>query len=202
MKNYYKILEVSENASIEVIDKAYRVLVKKYHPDLRGNTIAAQNKIKEINEAYNVLSDSFLKEQYDKELRQEMSQNNTNNFQESDYSRMYRERERQKYKSHQLENEDNEESINTGEEKVQKQKKKNEVGTSMGIVNLVKSLFRYRPTKDSIKSLKKVDGLALILTIIVMIGLGLLLYFLPFTHDWMVRNFIDTPLVNWFKNLF
>ena len=35
MKNYYKILEVSENASPEVIEKAYKVLVKKYHPDLQ-----------------------------------------------------------------------------------------------------------------------------------------------------------------------
>ena len=33
MKNYYEILEVSENASDEIIDRAYRVLAKKYHPD-------------------------------------------------------------------------------------------------------------------------------------------------------------------------
>ena len=35
MKNYYEILEVNENASKEVIDKAYKVLAKKYHPDLQ-----------------------------------------------------------------------------------------------------------------------------------------------------------------------
>ena len=35
MKNYYEILEVSQNASPEVIEKAYKALVKKYHPDLQ-----------------------------------------------------------------------------------------------------------------------------------------------------------------------
>ena len=37
MKNYYEILEVDKKASSEVIDKAYRTLVKKYHPDLQEN---------------------------------------------------------------------------------------------------------------------------------------------------------------------
>ena len=37
MKNYYEILEVDKNASKEVIDKAYRTLVKKYHPDLKNS---------------------------------------------------------------------------------------------------------------------------------------------------------------------
>ena len=38
MKNYYEILEINENASQEVIEKVYKVLVKKYHPDLQENT--------------------------------------------------------------------------------------------------------------------------------------------------------------------
>lgn len=197
MKNYYKILEVNENASIEVIDKAYRVLVKKYHPDLQGNTIEAQNKIKEINEAYNVLSDSFLKEQYDEELRKEVEKEQSNNFQENDYTRFYKEKERQKYNTNQVNNENND-----IEEDKQSKKKTNEIGTGLGIINLVKTIFKHRPTLDSIKNIKKIDFLALALTIIIMIGLGVLLYVLPFTHDWMNENFIDTPLVNWFKNLF
>ena len=65
MKNYYNILEVSENASKEVIEKAHKVLVMRYHPDLQNNNLNAENKIREINEAYSVLSDPFLKEQYD-----------------------------------------------------------------------------------------------------------------------------------------
>lgn len=46
MKNYYEILEVNENASKEVIDKAYKVLAKKYHPDLQEEKIKKLQKRK------------------------------------------------------------------------------------------------------------------------------------------------------------
>lgn len=70
MINYYEILEVSEKASAEVIEKAYKALVKKYHPDLQPNENKheAENKIKVINEAYEILSDAAKKESYDKKL--------------------------------------------------------------------------------------------------------------------------------------
>ena len=70
MKNYYEILEVSQNASQEVIEKAYKALVKKYHPDLQPNENKqyAENKIKLINEAYDILSNIEKKQKYDYEL--------------------------------------------------------------------------------------------------------------------------------------
>ena len=70
MKNYYEMLEVSENASKEVIDKAYKVLAKKYHPDLQEekNKKAAEEKIKSLNEAYEVLSNPQKKQAYDAKL--------------------------------------------------------------------------------------------------------------------------------------
>ena len=57
MSNLYEILEVSEKASKEVIDKAYHVLVKKYHPDLQQaeEKKNAEEKMKKINEAYEIL---------------------------------------------------------------------------------------------------------------------------------------------------
>jgi curved DNA-binding protein CbpA len=61
-KNYYQILEVSENASFEEIKKAYRKLSLKYHPDKNPN---GEEKFKEIAEAYAVLSDSERKRDYD-----------------------------------------------------------------------------------------------------------------------------------------
>ena len=74
MKNYYEILQVNENASNEIIEKAYKVLAKKYHPDLQKDDkvkTITEKKLKEINEAYDVLSNEFLKEQYDLELKKE-----------------------------------------------------------------------------------------------------------------------------------
>ncbi len=71
MKNYYEILEVSRNASPEVIEKAYKTLIKKYHPDLQPpeKKEVAENKVKLINEAYSVLSDNIKKSNYDNELK-------------------------------------------------------------------------------------------------------------------------------------
>ena len=68
-KNYYDWLEISKKASPEVIEKAYKALVKKYHPDLQeGNKSEAEDILKKINEAYDVLSDSAKREQYDATL--------------------------------------------------------------------------------------------------------------------------------------
>lgn len=64
-KDYYKILGVDKNASENDIKKAYRKLAKKYHPDLNPNNSKAQEKFKEINEAYEVLGDPEKKKKYD-----------------------------------------------------------------------------------------------------------------------------------------
>jgi DnaJ-class molecular chaperone len=64
--NYYEILEVSVNASKEVIKNAYRALTKKYHPDsYKGDKNYAQEKMKEINEAYETLIDDNKRLLYD-----------------------------------------------------------------------------------------------------------------------------------------
>ena len=56
--NYYDVLRVSQNATLIEIKKAYKALVKRYHPDIyEGNKLYAENKIKEINEAYEILSE-------------------------------------------------------------------------------------------------------------------------------------------------
>ena len=63
-KSLYETLEVNENASADEIKKAYRKLARKYHPDVNKDP-KAEEKFKEINAAYEVLSDPQKKQQYD-----------------------------------------------------------------------------------------------------------------------------------------
>ena len=69
MINYYEVLEVSEKASKEVIEKAYKALAKKYHPDLNpDNKKEAELKMIELNEAYEVLIDDDKRANFDSVL--------------------------------------------------------------------------------------------------------------------------------------
>lgn len=103
MVTYYEILEVSRTASKEVITKAYKVLVRKYHPDLEQDETKkeeAKEKMVKINEAYETLSDDIKREKYDnnialleekerreKEIQNRKKETNTNNFnQKTSYS--------------------------------------------------------------------------------------------------------------------
>ena len=66
-KNYYKILGLETNhVSIEEIKNAYRQAAKKYHPDLNVGDTLAEEKIKDINEAYRTLSVPASKRKYDR----------------------------------------------------------------------------------------------------------------------------------------
>lgn len=65
-KDYYKILGVDRKASEEDIRKAYRKLAKQYHPDYNPDNKGAEEKFKDINEAYEVLSDSKKRSHYDR----------------------------------------------------------------------------------------------------------------------------------------
>lgn len=65
-KDYYEILGVSKTATDDELKKAYRKLAKKYHPDANpDNPKEAEAKFKEVNEAYEVLSDSNKRKMYD-----------------------------------------------------------------------------------------------------------------------------------------
>ena len=64
-RDYYEVLGISKGASEDEIKKAYKKMARKYHPDLNPDNKEAEEKLKEVNEAYEVLSDPDKKARYD-----------------------------------------------------------------------------------------------------------------------------------------
>lgn len=69
--NPYQVLELKSNAGKEEIRKAYRNLARKYHPDSNPDNPRAEEKFKQIHDAYVILSDENKKAAYDREMKQE-----------------------------------------------------------------------------------------------------------------------------------
>ena len=65
-RDYYKVLGVDKGASDKDIKRAYRRLARKYHPDVNPDDKQAEERFKELNEAYQVLSDSEKRQKYDR----------------------------------------------------------------------------------------------------------------------------------------
>ena len=77
VRNYYEMLGVTKNASSSEIKQAYRTLAIKYHPDRNLGNKAAEEKFKDINEAYEILSDQTRRVQYDQSITKQNFINKT-----------------------------------------------------------------------------------------------------------------------------
>ena len=176
MKNYYDILEVNRFASKEVIEKAYRALVIKYHPDKQTGKakIYCEEKMREINEAYEVLSNEFLREQYDAELEKEEMLR----YHES-YS--YQQQEQRQAPEMQKQVVDADRTY--------------KIGTFSAVRELAREVFENRPHLGGLPSKK--GWFAILLTAVIIIILGVILWFIPFTNGFMRELIFENPLFSW-----
>ena len=206
--NYYDILEVSKNASPEIIEKAYKTLVKKYHPDLQKaeNKNKYEEKIKKINEAYDILSDSEKRKNYDLNLK------NTE-VSIDDYNILYQENINLKNNLNILKEKLN--YLNN----IQNNYEKNNLNYiySKNIINnnLNKNNENYYKNinfKNNYNNLKLnklfnfkngfKDLLALIITIFIIIFIFFILWHIPFTKNYLINLYENSIILKSIINLF
>ena len=194
MKDYYKILEVHPSASQDVIAKAYKVLAKKYHPDMQHNVEdikTAEEKFKEISEAYDVLSHVDQREEYDKVFRQEQSANSVDINQFEELRQYCQELESQlntsnnnNYysKTQQYSNND----YNTSEQNVQNQAYKDALykAYSDAYYNTLRKMGYKIRYKKSFKETMK-NFLALVITFTIVAIIGYVLYQIPSFREYI-----------------
>ena len=205
--NYYKVLEVDKNASPEVIEKAYKTLVKKYHPDLQESNLKAEyeEKIKIINEAYEVLSNPNLKAKYDEKLKQE-------EISEEDYQKLSRENENLYNEINSLKNNINSDYAKTNITNKQnnlQQNYQNEIEYQNHINQAKQQAYydayiqdlknrgykiKYKKTpKDYLKNF-----IALIITVVILF----ILYQIPFVKNFINKMINDNTLIQSVLNAF
>jgi len=181
MQNYYELLQVHQNASQEVIEKAHRVLVKQYHPDVqpRDKIFWAEAQLKLINEAYDVLSDPQKREQYN------ISIGITHKVQSSqEYQNLYSEKEQLEQELNELKSEKDTKKGVLGKINPFSHKTKTPNKNLLSQLNLkegVRSVGQvlYNETKKS-KEERSKDIKALIITVVIMAGIIFLFIKVPF----------------------
>lgn len=211
--NYYDILEVNINASPEIIEKAYKTLVKKYHPDLQENNLKFkyEEKIKKINEAYEVLSDFNKRKNYDLSLK-------NNEISETDYNNLINENINLKNEINYLKNNynnlennirnnynQNNNTINNNY--IQKDNLDYEINKKIN--NAVNKAYydayiqdlKNRGYKIKYKKTFK-DFIALIITVLIFLFICFILWNIPFTKNYFINLYNENPAFKFIANLF
>lgn len=211
-ENYYDILEVNKNASPEIIEKVYKTLVKKYHPDLQENNLKNnyEEKIKKINEAYEILSNPEKRKNYDLKLK-------NNEISKEDYINLYNENISLKNEINYLKN-----NINLNSYKSQNARNNIQQNQNANYTNNINQEDMNKKINDAVNKAyydayvqdlknrgykihyKKTykDFLALILTIIVIFFIGFIVWQIPFTRNYLIGLYNDNPVIQFIVNLF
>lgn len=194
-KNYYEILQINQNASPEIIDKAYKTLAKKYHPDLQNesNKKHYEEILKQINEAYEILSNPEKRLLYNQTLK-----NNT--ISKEEYNRVL---EQNKILKNQLQNSNTNFSTkpqNTTDNYQQQLKYQEELQRAKqqayhdAYIQDLKSRGYKIKYKKTLKDLIK-DFYALIITIVVITVVLFLLWQLPFIRDFFISIYNENDIL-------
>ena len=180
MKNYYEILEGDKNASEEVIEKAYKTLAKKYHPDLQNNS-DCQDKMRQINEAYEILSNDFKRREYDEKIKRQ-------SVSIEEYNRIIQENNRLKKDLKRVVNQ---------REMSQNQGRLEEMSIMQRYYEQIKKAtkqpqMRYerKKTKISLEKIKKI-----VIYIAILIGIGLVLAIVPFTRKFFINLYNNNVII-------
>lgn len=180
MKNYYEVLEVDKNASEEVIEKAYKTLAKKYHPDLQNNS-DCQDKMRQINEAYEILSNDFKRREYDEKIKRQ-------SVSIEEYNRIIQENNRLKKDLKRVVNQ---------REMSQNQGRLEEMSIMQRYYEQIKKAtkqpqMRYerKKTKISLEKIKKI-----VIYIAILIGIGLVLAIVPFTRKFFINLYNNNVII-------
>lgn len=96
-----------------------------------------------------------------------------------------------------------EEEKNKEIEELNEKTKKHKVGTFSGMITLTKEVFKNRPKlKKEDKKVTKTDIIAIILTIVIVIAIGIILWFIPFTNSWIKELIFENQLFIWISSWF
>lgn len=174
MKDYYEILGINQDASVNEVKTAYIELISKYHPEnfVGEAKEIVEQRIEEVKEAYSILSDDFLRNQYNKEMGIISNVKKTN-------KKVNVEREK-------IETEDEKEYAE--EKRAKTKKRKSKVGTARGLMDVAEAVFSNIP-KIKLKKPTKKGVLSLLAAIAIIALIGIILWFIPFTNGFM-RSFL------------
>lgn len=219
-QNYYEILEVNKNASPEIIEKAYKTLVKKYHPDLQQdeNKNKYEEKIKKINEAYDILSNPEKRKKYDLNLKNtEISIN--------DYNSLYQEninlknnlnilKEKLNYlnniQNNYEKNNLNYNNLENNKNNINQEYSDNYYTENFNNSNSENNNINYNDINYTnyfsnffvnIKNKLK-DLFAFFITILIIIFIFFILWHIPFTKNYLIKLYNENSILQFFINLF